>query len=70
MTIFDDPNRESLGLEPIWTGAGEDPDPPPEGEDELDAMTKDQLVDYAAANGVEVSASWTKAEIRAAIDGD
>ena len=68
MTIFDDPNREAVGLDPIWTEA-ENP-PVPDGDDELDAMTKDQLVDYAAANGVEVSASWTKAEIRAAIDGE
>lgn len=68
MTIYDDPNREAVGLEPIWTGAGEPP--PPEGDDELDTMTKDQLLDYAAANDIEVSASWTKAEIRAAIDSE
>lgn len=24
MTIFDDPNRQALGLDPIWTGAGEE----------------------------------------------
>lgn len=23
MSIFDDPNREAVGLAPIWTGAGE-----------------------------------------------
>lgn len=23
MTMFDDPNRESLGLEPIWTASGD-----------------------------------------------
>jgi hypothetical protein len=22
-TVYDDPNREALGLAPIWTGAGE-----------------------------------------------
>jgi hypothetical protein len=68
MTIFDDPNRQAVGLDPIWTEI-ENP-PVPDGDDELDSMTKDQLVDYAAANGIEVSASWTKAEIRAAIDGE
>ena len=69
MTIFDDPNREAVGLDPIWTEA-ENP-PVPDGEDEsLDSMTKEQLVEYAYANGVDVSASWTKAEIRAAIDGE
>ena len=35
MSTFDDPNRESLGLAPIWTGAGEEP-PPPEPEVEED----------------------------------
>jgi hypothetical protein len=34
VTILDDPNREAVGLAPIWTGAGEEP-PPPEGDDEL-----------------------------------
>jgi hypothetical protein len=24
MSTFDDPNRESVGLAPIWTGAGEE----------------------------------------------
>jgi hypothetical protein len=28
MSMMDDPNREAVGLAPIWTGAG---DPPPEG---------------------------------------
>ena len=26
MSTFDDPNREAVGLEPIWTGAGEEPE--------------------------------------------
>lgn len=30
MTFYDDPNREAVGLEPIWTGAGETEEPPPE----------------------------------------
>jgi len=30
--MFDDPNRESLGLAPIWTGAGDEPAPPEEDE--------------------------------------
>lgn len=29
MSTFDDPNREAVGLDPIWTDAG-DPEPPPE----------------------------------------
>jgi hypothetical protein len=67
VTIFDDPNREAIGLAPIWTGSGDEPEPPAVGES-LDTMTKDQLVEYAEAHGIEISASWTKAEIRAAID--
>ena len=30
-TFYDDPNREAIGLPPIWTGAGE---APPEGDAE------------------------------------
>lgn len=68
MSQFDDPNREAVGLDPIWTDA-ENP-PLPDGDDELDSMTKDQLLDYAAANDIDVSPHWTKADIRAAIDGE
>jgi hypothetical protein len=34
----------------------------------LDSMTKDELVSYANANGIEVTSTMTKAEIRKAID--
>ena len=64
MTIFDDPNRESVGLAPIWTGAG---DEEPVAEANLERMTKDELTEYATAQGVEVDPEWTKAEIRDAI---
>ena len=30
MSQYDDPNREAVGLAPIWTGA-DAPEPPPEG---------------------------------------
>lgn len=30
MTIYDDPNREAVGLAPIWTGADEAPEVDPE----------------------------------------
>jgi hypothetical protein len=29
MTIFDDPNREAVGLDPIWTDAEDPPLPDP-----------------------------------------
>jgi hypothetical protein len=43
MSTFDDPNREALGLEPIWTGAGDDTppaDPPPDGEPEPEPKSR------------------------------
>jgi hypothetical protein len=61
VTIYDDPNREAVGLAPIWTGAGEEPEVDPE------KMTKAQLLDHAQQQGVEVDESMTKAEIRDAI---
>jgi len=33
---YDDPNRESVGLDPIWTGADET-EPPPEPKAEAEA---------------------------------
>jgi len=30
MTFYDDPNRQAVGLEPIWSGA--EGEPPPEGD--------------------------------------
>ena len=34
MTVFDDPNRESVGLAPIWTGADTEPEVDPEADPE------------------------------------
>ncbi len=36
--------------------------------DDLDSLTKDELLDVADERGVEVKESWTKAEIREAIE--
>jgi hypothetical protein len=78
-TVFDDPNREAVGLDPAWvegTGGapGEAVTPqaaasgPPEAAG-LDGMTKDQLLAYAQELGVSpANASMTKDELRAAID--
>ena len=66
MTTYDDPNRESVGLAPIWAGAG---GADPEAAQSLDSMTKAELLDYAAGLGVEADDSMTKAEIRDAIGG-
>ena len=36
MTDYSDPNREAVGLEPIWTGAGDEPEVQPEVQPETD----------------------------------
>ena len=50
MSQMDDPNRESVGLPPIWTGAGDQPDPPPDGgETKRGKRAKDTDDDAAGA---------------------
>ena len=70
MSIYDDPNREVLGLDPAWvegTGGGGTVVESPPGS--LDAMTKAQLLAYAQEHGVTpANNDMTKDEIRAAID--
>ncbi len=74
MTDMYAPNQQVVredGSGPAEEGTGGDPgDPTPHQTDaeRLDAMTKAQLVEEAAARGVEVDAAWTKAEIRSALD--
>jgi hypothetical protein len=65
---YDDPNREAVGLEPVWVeGDGGGAEPPPEGG--LDAMTKAELLDHAKAIGASpANSDMTKDEIRASID--
>jgi hypothetical protein len=75
-TVFDDPNREAVGLEPAWvegTGGPVDPvvEPTQEaaGASDLDSMSKDELLAYAQELGVSpANASMTKDELRAGID--
>jgi hypothetical protein len=74
--LMDDPNRESLGLDPAWVeGTGGDPGVEVSPSDDaapatngLAQMTKAQLLEHAAALGVAASESMTKAEIIAAIE--
>lgn len=67
--LYDAPNQQVVrpdGSAPWEEGeGGSAPEPPV---NELDAMTKDQLLGYAAGHGVDVDASMSKADIRAAID--
>jgi hypothetical protein len=72
-TVFDDPNREAVGLEPAWvegTGGPGDPAVEPSGQtSDLDSMSKDELLAYAQELGVSpANASMTKDELRAGID--
>jgi hypothetical protein len=48
VTIFDDPNREAVGLDPIWTDA-ENP-PLPEGDFDPTDHTVAEVEEYLAAN--------------------
>jgi hypothetical protein len=73
------PNQQAVradGSGPAEEGDGGTPHPEPQPEAQppstgtgadLDAMTKDELLDYAEQRGVEVDVSMTKAQIREAI---
>lgn len=62
---LDDPNRQVVGLDPA--GATADDTADTGGGDDLDAMTKDELLAEADALGIEASSSMTKAQIIEAI---
>ena len=61
--LWDDPNRQAVGLAPA--GSGGEPEPQA---DPLYAMTKDELIEEASSRGVDVADSMTKAEIKAALE--
>lgn len=73
MSVWDAPNQQVVREDqsPPWeegTGNGGAPDLPlADSGDDLDAMTKSDLLDYAAEHGVEADDSMTKAQIREAI---
>jgi hypothetical protein len=61
MTIYDDPNREAVGLAPIWTAAGGEVEPPPEvgpsgGVFDPSAHTVAEVEDYLAAHPEQTDA--------------
>ena len=73
---LDDPNREAVGLEPAWaegsggsdTSGGGGPATRASGDD-LDEMTKEQLLEHAQSLGVKpANAGMTKEELREGID--
>jgi hypothetical protein len=68
-TVWDNPNQQVVRADQSGPGdEGTGGSPPEGGGNPLDAMTKDDLLAYANANGIEANAAMTKAEIRAAID--
>jgi hypothetical protein len=75
-TMFDDPNREAVGLEPAWVeGTGGQPgtEAAATGEqpDDLESMTKAELLDYAKGLGVTpANNDMTKAELIDAIEAE
>jgi len=78
-TVFDDPNREAVGLEPAWvegTGGGGEVTPTGDGSsadtsggtDQLDQMTKADLLQLAKDEGVSpANNDMTKQELIDAI---
>lgn len=66
------PNQQVVradGSGPAEEGTGGAVDPETgNGEANLDAMTKDELLAYAEERGLDVNAAMTKTEIRAVID--
>jgi hypothetical protein len=55
VTSFDDPNREAVGLEPAWTGAGDDA-PEIDGDFDPGAHTVSEVEEYIAAHPDEAEA--------------
>jgi hypothetical protein len=69
-TLWDAPNQQVVRADestPWDEGTGGTPGAAEQ--NDLDAMTKDELLAYAEEHGVEANTSMTKADIRAAIDG-
>jgi hypothetical protein len=74
-TVFDDPNRQAVGVEPAWVEGTGGPVLEPKtdqaeqgGGSDLDAMTKDQLLEYAQSRGISpANAGMTKDELKASI---
>jgi len=72
-TVYDDPNRECLGLDPAWVegtgGVGGAVAVSGESDSPLDDMTKDELLAYAQEIGASpANAAMTKAELRESIE--
>lgn len=74
--IYDDPNREALGLAPAWEegsggseGAATKTSAADARELDLDSLTKDELLELAKSLGVSpANAAMTKDELRGGVD--
>ena len=70
-TRWDDPNRQAVGLDPVGAAGGGEGTPAPQARagDDLDKMTKDELLAYAKERGISpANAAMSKDEIRESID--
>jgi len=70
LAYLDDATKPAV--EPVVEAKPAKPEPAKEPEQvvDLDSMTKDELLEFAASSGVEVSKSKTKAEIIEAIESE
>ena len=70
--LWDDPNRQAVGLDPPWVrGRGGHPHPRAQrsGPPTLDEMTKDELLAYAKEREISpANAAMSKDEIRESIE--
>jgi len=78
--MYDDPNKQAVGLDPSWVEGTGGPEAVPKGgskapaasqrsSTDLDGMTKEQLLEHAQDIGAKpANASLTKEELRESID--
>ena len=69
--LWDDPNRQAVGLAPAGAGSGESTPAPQarSGPPTLDEMTKDELLAYAKEREISpANAAMSKDEIRESIE--
>jgi hypothetical protein len=74
VSVYDDPNREAVGLDPAWVEGGGgsgvlETEAAPTGAADIDSMTKAELLAYAQELGVSpANNDMTKDELRAGIE--
>jgi hypothetical protein len=68
-TVWDDPNRQAVGLDPAWVeGTGGDGGEGAQPKTAEQSLTKAELLAQAHEMGLDVDDTNTKAEIKTAIE--